>query len=96
MIPSLVFVPATPLEIFDVSWKHLTSKLKPKLQLHGNRHASPTQHSSLDNLIVITYLPGTGDVEKYRCKKNELVVTDQCTSYAHSRNIPGVLWPVWN
>lgn len=83
-------------QLFEVSWKPLTSKLKPKLQLHGNRHASSTQYSSVDHFIIITCLPGTGHVEKYRSKKNEFVVTDQCASYAHSRNIPGVLWPVWD
>ena len=82
--------------MFSVNWKDLPSNFKPKHQLHGNRHASSSQHSSLDNLIVITYLPGTGLVEKYCSKKNEFVVIDQCASYVHSRNIPAVLWPVWN
>ena len=82
--------------MFSVNWKDLPSNFKPKHQLHGNWDASPSQHTSLDNLIVTAYLPGTGFVEKYRCKKNEFVVIDQCASYVHSGNIPAVLWQVWN
>ena len=82
--------------IFEVIWNRLTSDFKPKHQLHGNRHASPAQRTSLDNLIVITYLPYTGFDEKSSCKKIEFMVIDQYASDVDNRGISGFLWPVWN
>lgn len=82
--------------MFEVSWKHLTSTFKPKLQLYGNRHASSTQPTSLDHFIVTSCLSFPGNFKKHCSKKNKFMVIDQCPFNVDSWSVPVDRRQVWH